>query len=476
MPSIVGNLGGFSLYAWVPAVYLLTSAVSTPIYGKVADLVGRKPVLFFGIGLFLLGSVTSGAAPNMVSLIIFRALQGLGAGAVFPITTTIIGDIFTLQQRARMQGVFGSVWGISSIIGPLLGGFLVDNVGWRWIFYLNLPVGALAVIMIWSFFNEDGVHREHRLDIFGATALTVLLTSVLLVLIEGGQAWPWISAQSAGLVLLAVVSLVVYVRQEERADEPALPLDLFRNRIIAVSALGTFFAGAVMVAVTFEVPLYAQGVLGQDALHAGLALAPMSLGWPIASSFSGRLAIRLGYRITAVFGLLWVVVGTALLLTLTTSSPLLLASAYSFVIGVGMGLSSTPMLIAVQSAVPWVRRGVATGATMFVRSFGGVVGLAIMGAIVNNRGQQGQSSAATNQALDVSSRSGLAPAVLAHIHQNLYHGIHQAYLAVVAAAVLGLVAATFLPSGSATEHEYREPEDKPGLAGAAGAEEQERVG
>lgn len=456
MPSIVGNLGGFTLYAWVPAVYLLTTAVSTPIYGKLSDLFGRKPILFFGIGLFLLGSVASGAAPSMLLLIIFRAIQGLGAGAVQPATTTIIGDIFTLEQRARMQGVFSSVWGISSVVGPLLGGTLVDTIGWRWIFYLNLPVGLLAVIMIGTFFHERPATRRHALDIAGATLLTISLTSILLFLLEGGQAWAWVSVPSGILLLVTIVGTWLFLRQERRAPEPVLPLELFRSRIIAVSVLGTFFLGAVMVSVSFEVPLFVQGVLGQDALHAGFALAPMSIGWPLAGAVSGRLALRFGYRDTAVVGAALVVVGMALLLTLTPHSVFAQPSAFSFLIGAGLGLSSTPMLIAVQSAVAWARRGVATATNMFVRSFGSVVGLAVMGTIVNNVTGRIGGSGAANRALDVQQHTHVPPAILQRVHETLALAIHEAFIAALVAAALGLIVVTRLPGGSARQHELRE--------------------
>jgi EmrB/QacA subfamily drug resistance transporter len=454
MPSIVGNLGGFALYAWVPSIYLLTTAVTTPLYGKLADLFGRKRVLFVGIGLFLLGSVLSGAAPSMVVLILFRALQGLGAGAVMPVTTTIIGDIFTLEQRARVQGVFSSVWGVASVIGPLLGGLLVDNVGWRWIFYLNLPVGALAVLLIGQFFHERAVPRRHTLDLAGASLLTGTLTAVLLVLSEGGQAWPWLSPQTGALALGALAGLALFVRVERAAAEPVLPLDLFRSRLIAVSALGVFFAGALMISVSFEVPLFVQGVLGRDALAAGLALAPLSLGWPLAGAVSGRLALRFGYRATAVSGLLCGVAGVSLLLTLTAYSSVAAASAFSFLIGVGLGLSATPLLIAVQSAVTWTRRGIATASNMFVRSFGSVVGLAVMGALVNNA--TGHVGGATNQALTPQAQHHLAATTLQHIQMTLLTGIHAAFLAALLAAVLGLLALLGLPGGSARDHAVRE--------------------
>jgi EmrB/QacA subfamily drug resistance transporter len=452
MPRIAGELGGFSLYAWVPSIYLLTTAVSTPIYGKLSDLYGRKHVLFTGIGLFLLGSVLSGAAPSMFLLIVFRAVQGLGAGAVLPVTTTIIGDIFTLEQRARVQGAFSSVWGISSVIGPLLGGFLVDSAGWRWIFYLNLPVGAVAVFVIGRFFHERSTTRRHTLDLAGAGLLTGALSAILLLLIEGGQAWGWLSVQTFVLAAATLIGLLLFIGVERRAAEPVFPLDLFRSRIIVVSSIGMCFAGALIVAVSFEVPLFVQGVLGEDALHGGLALAPMSLGWPLAGTFSGRLALRFGYRATAVTGLICGVIGVGLLLTLTVETSPVAVSAYSFLVGVGLGLSSTPLLIAVQSAVTWARRGVATATNMFVRSFGSVVGLAVMGALVNHATHG--STNATNQALQAPHT--IPPAALRHIQASLLNGIHAAFLAALVAALLGLLAVLFLPGGSARDHAVAE--------------------
>jgi EmrB/QacA subfamily drug resistance transporter len=456
MPSIIGDLGGFKLYAWVPAVYLLTTAVSTPIYGKLADLYGRKPILFTGIGLFLLGSMASGVAPGMLVLIVARAIQGLGAGAVFPITITIIGDTFSLEQRARVQGFFSSVWGISSVIGPLAGGLFVDNVGWRWIFYFNIPFGILAAVVLAMYLHEPGSHREHRLDLLGASLLTVGLTTILLILIEGGQAWDWLSWQSGLLAVVALGALSLFIREETVAPEPVVPLDLFRSRIITVSSLGSLLAGVVMISVSFEIPLFVQGVLGEDALHSGLTLAPLAIGWPIAGAMSGRLAIRFGYRITAVAGAALEVVGVALLLTIGQGTSYITASAYCFVIGVGLGLSSTPMLIAVQSGVAYARRGVATATNIFVRNFGSVMGLAVMGAIINQAASAYSGQSATSQALQVNGSRHVPAQLLTQIHTALQHGIHGAFIAALVAAIAGMLIVANLPGGSARDHEMRE--------------------
>jgi EmrB/QacA subfamily drug resistance transporter len=455
MPSIASDLKGFNLYAWVPAIYLLSTAVTTPIYGKLSDLFGRKPILYLGIGLFMLGSATSGAAPNMTFLIVARAVQGLGAGAVQPITMTMVGDFFNLEQRARIQGFFSSVWGVSSVIGPLVGGLFVDNVGWRWIFYINIPFGIFAVLLIGSYFHEHTAHREHKLDIWGATLMSTGLSALLLVLIEGGQAWDWVSVQSGGLLIIFAAALVLFLRQESRHPEPALPLDLFHSRIVSVSAIGAFFTGIVMISVSFEVPLYVQGVLGEDALHAGIALAPMSIGWPLAGVVAGRLVIRFGYRTIATLGFALQVIGMILLLTIAHTTSYGVVSAYCFLVGIGLGLSANPMMIAVQSAVVQMRRGVATASNMFVRSFGSVVGLAVMGAVINHYAA-GYSSNAANQALSISGHQHMSPVILQHIHDALFSGVHLAFVAALAAAIIGTVVVSRLPGGSALEHQAAE--------------------
>jgi MFS family permease len=321
--------------------------------------------------------------------------------------------------------------------------------------------------MIAMYFKERSVHREHSLDIAGATLLTVSLCAMLLFLIEGGASWAWVSVQSGVLALVSVAGLVFFFRQELRAAEPVLPLDLFRSRIILVSTVGTFFAGIVIISISFELPLYVQGVLGQDAVHAGIALAPLSIGWPLAASQSGKLAIRYGYRVVAVGGFVLQVVGLALLLTLSASTSFVYASSLSFLVGVGLGVSTTPMTIAVQSAVAWARRGIATGASMFMRSFGQVVGLAVMGSIINNVAGSIRTSSATNQTLSMHGHT-LPPAVQAHIHAVLLDGIHDAFIAALIGGAIGLAVVAFLPGGSAKEHEIQE-DDEAGVSPPAEA-------
>ncbi|MDB5074953.1 MAG: Major facilitator permease [Chloroflexi bacterium] len=445
LPSISGSLGNFALYAWVPSIYLLTTAVSTPIWGKLADLYGRRPVLYAGMGIFLLGSVLSGAAPSMLFLVITRAVQGLGAGAVQPVTTTIVGDMFEPKQRARVQGLFSSVWGVAALLGPLSGGLLSDNLSWRWIFYVNVPIVILAFVLLQLFFVERGVHRDHRLDYRGASLMTLTLTALLLLVLNGETVWPWLSVQSALLAVLAAGGAVLLVREERRAAEPVLPLKLFRMRVVAVSTVVGFCIGMIRIGISFQVPLFVQGVLSKDAVQAGLALAPMSIGWPLAGSFSGKLSLRYGYRTIALVGMACCALGVCLLLTLGANSSFLTVSAFAFVVGIGLGLSATPVLVALQSAVEWKQRGVATGSQMFMRNFGSVVGLALVGLSLNHALAGKATSRTISQVLSVHGRSGLSQPARNAIQLALLTGMHTAFVVVLISAVGGFVALLSFP-------------------------------
>jgi MFS family permease len=383
VPTIVRELGGFTSFPWLFSVYLLTQAVTVPIYSKLADTVGRKPVVLVGIGLFLLGSVLSGAAWSMGTLIAFRAIQGLGAGAVQPMAITIAGDIYTVAERARVQGYLASVWGISAVVGPTLGGVFSQFVSWRWIFYVNVPLCALAVWLLLRHFHESVARRAHRIDWAGGALLTAGLTLLILALLEGGDAWAWYSVWSIGSFGLGAALLVAFVLVERRAEEPVLPLWVWSRRLLVTTALVSAGVGAILIGLTSYVPTYLEALLGASPLVAGLTLALLTIGWPIAASQAGRLYLRVGFRPTVLVGSSIVVLATTWIALTAPHPSILYVGVGCFVVGLGLGLTATPSLIAAQSSVDWGERGVVTGANLFARSMGSAVGVAALGALVN---------------------------------------------------------------------------------------------
>jgi EmrB/QacA subfamily drug resistance transporter len=442
VPSVVGDLGGFSQFPWLFSVYLLTQAISVPLYGKIADIWGRKPVMMVGIGLFLLGSLLCGVAWGMVPLIAFRALQGLGAGAVQPMGMTIMGDIYTLKERAKAQGYIASVWAISAVVGPTLGGVFSDYASWRWIFFVNLPIGLLAAWMLVRCFHETVHHREHRIDYLGSFLLTLGGVLLLLALIEGGVQWAWDAPVSIALFAIAVVSLAGFAYVESRTPEPVLPLWVFGRRVLNASNLGSLVVGAVMLGLSSYVPTFAQGVLGHGAVVAGLALAGMTIGWPIAASQSGRIYLTRGFRFTTTMGAVITVIGGLLLLTVNADSSIWHLAFPCFVMGLGFGFVASPGIVAAQSSVGWETRGVATGANMFARSVGSSVGVAVYGAIANG----------------VLARrlGGDAPSDLTRVSPDVLEpAIHDVFIAAVLTSILLVVAGvvmqrTVLEPGTAT--------------------------
>src|SRR6266567_2096190 len=408
LPSIVGKLGGINLYSWVFSAYLLTSTTTVPIYGKLADLFGRKPIFLFGTAVFLIGSIASGTAQSMEQLIIFRAIQGLGAGAVLPIVLTIIGDIFALEERARVQGLFSGVWATSSIVGPALGGLIVDHFSWRWVFYINIPFGLLSAFLLIIYFKEKVERKKLSLDYIGTLTLTGGVVALLFALLQGGTNWAWNSLPSIALFALAAVLLVLFLYQERRAPEPILPLTLFKNRIIAISSIGGVILGVIMFGITSYVPLFVQGVKGGTATSAGVTLGPLLIAWPISSTLSGKVIIRFGYRFTAVMGALFASIGMGMVTLFRVDTGLPFIVIAMLVIGTGLGLMSTAFVISVQNAVPWNVRGVATASTQFFRTIGGTVGVALMGTILN-----------LQMAARFSPILARFPAVVAHLPKNI---------------------------------------------------------
>ncbi|WP_432524931.1 MDR family MFS transporter [Kineococcus sp. SYSU DK006] len=432
VPSIVRSIGGFAQFPWLFSIYLLAQAVTVPVYGKLADVFGRKPVMLVGIGLFLVGSILCGLAWDMGALIAFRALQGVGAGAVQPMSMTIVGDLYSLAERARVQGYIASVWAVSSVVGPTLGGVFSEYVSWRWIFLVNVPLCLLAGAMIWRRFEEDVQRSRPRIDYAGAVVLTTALTLLVLGLLEGGQAWAWASPQGVAVLAAGVLLLAVFVAVERRAADPVVPLALLRHRLIVTTSLVSAFVGAVLLGLTSYVPTYVQEALGTGPLVAGFALAALTLGWPISASQAGRLYLRIGIRATALLGSLVVVASSAALLLLDRSSSVVQVGATCFAIGLGMGLTAAPTLIAAQAAVGWQQRGVVTATNMFFRSLGSAVGVAAFGAVVN----------ATLGATALEG-AGVDP-------DALTRAVHHVFIATAAVSVLLLAAVACMPREDGT--------------------------
>lgn len=424
VPTIVADLGGFSSFPWLFSVYLLTQAVTVPVYSKVADTVGRKPVILVGVALFGIGSVLCGLAWSMPALIAFRAVQGLGAGAVQPMAVTIVGDIYTVAERARVQGYLASVWAVSAVVGPTLGGVFVEFLTWHWIFLVNVPLCLLAAWLLVRRYHEARERRRHRIDWLGGLLLTVALTLVMLALLEGGHAWAWDAPQSVGAFAVGGVLLVAFVLVERRAAEPVLPFTLLRRRLLLTTALVAVGVGVLLMGVTTYVPTFLEATVGTTPLVSGLTLATLTLGWPLSASQAGRLYLRIGFRRTTLVGVGIVVLAAAALAATSTTPSVVAVGVSCFAMGFGLGWTAAPSLIAAQSSVGWGERGVVTGANMFARSVGSAVGVAVLGAVVN---------AVMRGADAVSEPDRFAGAAT------------RVFVAVAVAAVLTAVAATFMP-------------------------------
>jgi EmrB/QacA subfamily drug resistance transporter len=384
IPQVVGDLGGFSLVGWVFSIYLLAQTVTIPVYGKLADLFGRKPILLFGIVVFLAGSALSAAAWNMLSLILFRGLQGLGAGSIGATVNTIAGDLYDVRERGRVQGWLSSVWGIAGVIAPAIGGAFAEFVSWRWIFIVNLPIGAVALTLIAVNFHERVVRRNHRIDYAGSMLLLASAGLLIFGLLQGGTAWAWTSLPSVAVFAGAVIAGLIAAVVERRAAEPIMPSWLWGRRLTGGTCAATAVAGLLVIGVSTFLPTWAQSVLGLDAVSAGFVLAAMSVTWPVASAFASRMYLRIGFRDTALVGaVLCVVAGVIYSATPETAGVWqpVLASA---LMGAGLGLIMTPLIVGLQSTVGWSQRGVVTGGVIFSRFLGQSIGAAVFGAITNS--------------------------------------------------------------------------------------------
>jgi EmrB/QacA subfamily drug resistance transporter len=470
MPTIVSHLGGLSIYSWVFSGYLLSSTVTMPLWGRLSDLYGRRRLFLCGVSLFLLGSALCGLSHSMTQLIAFRFIQGFGAGGVLPLTFTIIGDIFSLEQRAKMQGLFSGVWGVASLVGPLVGGILVDQFSWRWIFYLNLPFGLCSIALIlWGLAPTEALHRkpEGSLDalgtfFFAGFAFTLLCGLTLVTRsLYGGLA----------LFALSALLLVLYILGERHARHPLIPLKLFSIRMYSVSQTSGLFTGMAMFGTLSFVPLFMQSVLGSTATEAGRVLVPFMLSWVAFSIVGSRLILELGYRGVILTGSILLFAGFSILCTLgldSTHARVMIGMAFQ---GAGMGFLMAPFMIAIQSAVPKELMGAATSSTQFVRTIGGAVGVSLMGTLLSHHLKTtaefylssdlpaarilGQLLEHPDAIVSAAGRQNLTPEILRQVQGLMAQGLHKVFLAGCVFSFCAFLACLWVPGGRAHSHVWK---------------------
>lgn len=433
MPTAIGDLGGVDRYSWVFAAYLLVSTATTPVFGRFADVHGRKKVFFAALVLFVAASMLCGQSSTMDQLIAFRALQGLGAGALISTGITMLGDLFSVQQRGRVQGFTASVWATSAIVGPTIGGIITQTLSWRWTFYVNLPIGLIAIALLMTL-HESEEHRGGSIDWAGA--LTFAAAAALLLL-GVNDTYPLLTLPAS--IALAILFIAI----ERRTKEPLVDLTLLAVPIIGLGLALNLLMGAMQFAATTFIPPYAQGVLGRSPLEAGLALGAMSIAWPIGSTTTGWFLLRIGYRRAVIAGTIAPIVGALALSALTPDSPLMLLVIGSAVMGLGMGVSATPVLVGIQTAVSYQRRGIATSLGNFCRSLGGAVGVAALGAALN--GVIGPRAAELQQVLDPQRRGSLGASAL-EARDVFANGLHLVFVVQIVIAVAALLVALRLPA------------------------------
>ncbi len=449
MPDIVGRLGGFSLYSWVFAGFLLAQTATTVLFGKLADLYGRRPVIIFGIIVFLIGSILCGFATNMIGLIAFRLMQGLGAGAMQPVAMTIVADLYSPEERASIQGYLSSVWGISAVIGPLIGGIIVEKLSWPWVFWINIPFGIATIIMLSRFLHEKVEHKKHSLDVLGSTLFALGISCLLIALTEIGQdgANPLVIWITLGVFIFCVPA---FFWQERRASEPMLDLSLWRDRLISSSNATSLVAGMALTGVTSYLAVYVQGVMGYSATIAGLTLTMTAVGWPIAAVVARKMYRKVSLQTTLRIGSVLLVIGASFLPFLTPQSSPLIAGLGSFIIGFGMGFMIVTCIIMIQGSVSWQQRGSATAANVFSRTLGQTLGAVVLGSLLN----YGLHSFSKDTPVDTEAvrqlleggrtSSGLANQEL--VVNALAHGLNLAFWCVLIFAVATMVLASFIPN------------------------------
>jgi EmrB/QacA subfamily drug resistance transporter len=445
MPTIVAELGGFRLFSWVFAAYLLAQAVSTPLYGRLADFYGRKPVFVAGAVIFLLGSTACGFTRHMLWLVIFRIVQGLGAGSIQSIATTVVGDIYTPAERPRVQGWLSGVWGVAAIAGPVLGAFIVQHLHWAFVFWINLPIGIAAIAILVLCLEERVVKRPHRIDVLGAGLLVLGAGAIFITIV---QARNLDAAVSISLIAAGFSALALLVVQEQRAAEPIVPFRMWRSRIMASGNIGSLVIGALLMCVVAFLPTYMQGVMGHGASVAAAIIATQSVSWSTGSIISGRVMAATSYRTSGVVGAFALIAGTSLLISLGRNSGLPHLALAALLIGLGMGFCNQTFLIAVQSSVGWSERGVATASTLFLRTFGQALGASLGGAILNFGLARVAADAdqALNRLLEPASRASLSADAVLRLSDAIAASLHDVYVIAGVLAVLALGATLVIPA------------------------------
>jgi multidrug resistance protein len=468
IPQVVDDLGGFSLVGWVFSIYLLAQTVTIPIYGKFADLYGRKPVLVVGIVVFLVGSALSASSSTMLALILFRALQGLGAGSIGATVNTVAGDLYSVEERGRVQGWLSSVWGVSAVVAPTLGGVFAQYVSWRWIFLVNLPIGALALGLIVRDLHEQVQRRSHRIDYAGAAWVLVASCLLILGLLQGGTAWAWNSPQSIAIFAGSLMAMVLVVVTERRVAEPMLPPWLWSRRLTAGTYVATMVAGLLVIGLSTFLPTWAQAVLGLSPVEAGFVLGAISLTWPISSALSNRLYLRIGFRDTAAIGGV-ITIASGVVFTLTpqdasVAQPVIAAA----LMGAGLGLITSALIVGLQSTVGWSQRGVITGGAMFSRYLGQSLGAAIFGAVTNSVLLHRLNSAPTTlrpqlpHTVDEISRTLTeehpSAAVADYLKASVHASTHAVFVGLLLAGIATVVLLALVPRRfPMVEHDYPAP-------------------
>jgi EmrB/QacA subfamily drug resistance transporter len=476
LPQIVTDLHGFRDLSWVVSSFLVAATVTVPLYGKLSDLYGRRRMFVVSISIFLLGSLLCGLAQSMGQLIAFRALQGVGAGGLLPLAQAAIADLFSPRERGRYQGYIGSMWATAAVAGPLVGGTLTDAASWRWIFFINLPLGAIALVVVVRTMVAPAQVREHRVDWLGAGVLSVAITCLLLACTWGGTTYPWGSPEVLVTGVGGLVLAVVFVAIERRVAEPLVPLTLFRERIFSVSTAGGFVIGAIIFAVSIYVPVFSQGVQEISATSSGVVLIPFSLGWVAAATVTGQLISRTGrYRLFPIAGSVFILTGLVLLALLRLGSPPVAVAVILVVTGIGMGMTFQPYIIATQNAVAVSNLGIATATIQFFRSMGGSLAVAALGTLLANRlatnlqEQLGAGAARVDTDRLLGGGASVPAGLGDGVRQALADALHDVFLASVPLGIVALLLALALREVPLRtwSHEAPAPEAEPARERAA---------